>query len=147
MSRCNFTSRIVSKKIMNFALTKISKSSQIVQYHLIIEFKERQRITTDIEKRIAIQMGIMAEHVPEEIKINLLGINTSIAEIHKFLVTFFQFYTCTLHFIQFTIKISFSDLSICLTDTIPKKDSSLCKDTLMNLLKKIINRQFMVLRA
>lgn len=51
-------------------------------------FEDQQKIQADIEKRYAIQVGIMPEEFLKS------GISTSVISIHNFLSNFLKFYEC-----------------------------------------------------
>jgi hypothetical protein len=50
----------------------------------------------EIDRRAAIQMGALVEDIPEEVRAEHIGIDTSLNSIHRFILSFFKFYICTL---------------------------------------------------
>lgn len=47
-----------------------------------------------IDRRAAIQMGVLVEDIPPEIRNEYVGIDTSLNSIHRLLLSFFKFYIC-----------------------------------------------------
>lgn len=60
----------------------------------------------EIDKRAAIQMGVMVEDIPPEIKDEFVKIDTSLSSIHRFILALFKFYICTCFNIQFTTNLT-----------------------------------------
>jgi len=58
------------------------------------EFKVREQVKMEIDKRAAIQMGVMIEEIPPEIKDEFVSIDTSLSSIHRFILALFKYYIC-----------------------------------------------------
>ena len=77
------------------------------------DFAAEQEIRGKIDRRAAVQMGMVQEAVPEEIRNEYVGIDTSLTAIHSFLLNFFKYYICKSPFIQTITKTSSCASSTC----------------------------------